>query len=128
MKAMIGRWMVALAGMMVAGALTVSGLPTSAATPQQQASAVKVQKAQRTPKAQKAQRKPKAAKTIEGKINLNSASAEELDALPRIGPKVAQRMVEYRTAHNGFKTVDELRNVKGIGPKLLEAIRPYLTL
>ena len=127
MKATIGRWMVALAGMMVAGALTVSGFPASAATPEQ-APTVKVQKAQRTPKGQKAQRTPKAAKTIEGKINLNSASAEELDALPRIGPKVAQRMVEYRTAHNGFKTVDELRNVKGIGPKVLEAIRPYLTL
>ncbi len=51
-----------------------------------------------------------------------------MSGLPHIGVKVAQRIVEYRSAHKGFKSVDELRNVKGCGPKVLERIRPYVTL
>lgn len=76
----------------------------------------------------KAHKSAKAPKLPEGKINLNTATAEQLDALPRIGPKVAQRIVDYRSEHKSFKSIDELRNVKGVGPKVLEAIRPYLTL
>jgi comEA protein len=69
-----------------------------------------------------------AAKAPASKIKLNAATAEQLESLPRIGPKTAQRIVEYRDAHDGFKKVDELRNVKGIGPKVLELIRPHVTL
>jgi len=69
-----------------------------------------------------------AAKTPAKKVQLNAATAEELEALPKIGPKTAQRIVEYRDSHKGFKTVDELLNVKGIGPKVLELIRPHITL
>jgi comEA protein len=69
------------------------------------------------------------AKALDGtKVNINTATAEEFARLPHVGAKAAQRIVEYRSAHASFKSVDELRNVKGIGPKVLEGIRPYATL
>jgi competence protein ComEA len=61
-------------------------------------------------------------------IDLNTASAGEFDLLPGIGPALAQRIIEYRTAHGGFKAVDELRQVSGIGPKKLEAIKDRVTV
>jgi competence protein ComEA len=61
-------------------------------------------------------------------IDLNTASASELDLLPGIGPTLAQRIIEYRDRHNGFKTIDELRQVSGIGPKKLEAIKDRVTV
>ncbi len=61
-------------------------------------------------------------------IDLNAASASELDLLPGIGPALAQRIIEYRSRHNGFKTIDELRQVSGIGPKKLEAIKDRVTV
>jgi DNA uptake protein and related DNA-binding proteins len=54
-------------------------------------------------------------------VNVNSASASEIaDALSGVGEVKAQAIVEYRKAHGGFKSVDELANVKGIGAKTLE--------
>ena len=61
------------------------------------------------------------------RINVNTATAEELEALPRIGPALAQRIIAYRQAHGPFQKVDDLLAVKGIGPALLETIRPYVT-
>ena len=78
---------------------------------------------------QKAQHAPRGAKKApEAKVNINSATVSQFQTLPRIGAKVAQRIVDYREAHKGFKSVDELRNVKGIGPKVFESLKPYLTL
>ena len=65
---------------------------------------------------------------LTGKISLNNASVEELTKLPRIGEKVAQRIVEYRGKHGGFKKVEELMNVKGIGEKTFEHLRENLSL
>lgn len=80
-------------------------------------------------KATKAPKAPRAAKpAFEGKVALNTATAEQLEKLPRVGPKLAQRIVEYRTQHTAFRSVDELRNVKGVGAKMLESLRPHLTL
>ena len=65
---------------------------------------------------------------LEGKININTAEAEQLTMLPGIGEKTAGLIVEYRTKNGNFKTIDDLTNVKGIGTKTLEKIRMYLIL
>ena len=62
------------------------------------------------------------------KVNINQASAKELANLPRIGDKVAERIVEYRQAHGSFARVEDLMEVKGIGEKLFTSLKPYLTL
>ena len=71
----------------------------------------------------------KAAVTESGvseKIDINNADEIQLETLPGIGPKMAVRITEYRKVNGGFKSVDELQNVKGIGPKLLEKIKPLV--
>jgi competence protein ComEA len=60
------------------------------------------------------------------KINLNTAGVEELGILPRVGPVLAQRIVDWRLQHGRFKTAQELDAVDGIGPKLLEALLPLV--
>ena len=60
-------------------------------------------------------------------ININTATAEELDLLPGIGPTLAQRIVDYRTSHGPFSTVSELTLVEGIGISTLEVILDYIT-
>ena len=60
-------------------------------------------------------------------IDLNRASVQDLEAVPGIGPVLAQRIVDYRKAHGPFKRIDELQEkVLGFGPKKLESIKPYL--
>ena len=56
-------------------------------------------------------------------VSLGSASAEQLDSIDGIGPTLAQRIVEYRRQHGGFHSVDELRQVEGIGEKRFETLR-----
>jgi len=58
-----------------------------------------------------------------GCVNINRATLEELDGLPGIGPAYAQRIVAYRTEHGPFEDVEELIQIKGIGPATLEKIR-----
>jgi comEA protein len=62
-----------------------------------------------------------------GKVNINTASAEQLTALPGVGEKLAARIVEYRQKSGGFKTPQELMNVQGIGEKNFQKIQGYLT-
>ncbi|HKQ96916.1 MAG TPA: helix-hairpin-helix domain-containing protein [Candidatus Polarisedimenticolia bacterium] len=69
-----------------------------------------------------------AAQATEGKININTASAEELQSLPGIGPSYAQRIVEHREKNGPFKKVEDLLNVRGIGEKTFEKIRDRLTI
>jgi len=54
------------------------------------------------------------------KININTADAQQLTQLAKVGPAVAQKIVEYREAHGPFKTPEDLLQVKGVGPKILE--------
>lgn len=61
------------------------------------------------------------------KINVNTAGEEELQKLPGIGPAKAKAIVEYRKTKGPFRSVEELLEVKGIGPKTLEKLRPLIT-
>jgi competence protein ComEA len=63
-----------------------------------------------------------------GKTNLNTAGVQELDALPKVGPVLAQRIVDWRKEHGPFKTVEELDAVDGVGPKMLEALLPLVSV
>jgi len=60
-------------------------------------------------------------------VDINTASAQELTELPGIGPVIAGKIVEYREAHP-FATVDEIQEVKGIGPAKFEAIKDRITV
>ena len=63
-----------------------------------------------------------------GMVHLNSATLEQLDELPGVGPVTAQQIVDYRTANGAFRSVDELDAVPGIGPARLEQLRPLVDL
>ena len=63
-----------------------------------------------------------------GRININTATSQELQTLRGIGPVMAQRIIEYRQTSGEFFTVDDLTNVKGIGEKTLEKIRDSITV
>ena|SRR5437867_5417041 len=69
-----------------------------------------------------------APQTTTEKINVNTASSEELTALPGIGKAYADRIVEYREKNGPFKKVEDLLNVRGIGEKTLERIRDRVTV
>jgi competence protein ComEA len=65
---------------------------------------------------------------VSERLDINKAEVEELSQLPGIGEKKAQMIVQYVEENGKFKSVDELVNVKGIGPKLLEKISPFITI
>lgn len=58
------------------------------------------------------------------RVDLNTASAGELDLLPRIGPALAARIIEDRAANGPYNSIDDLQRVSGIGPKTVERLRP----
>ena len=66
--------------------------------------------------------------TTSGPVDLNSATAEQLDALPGIGPVLAQHILDFRTAHGGFRSVDQLRDVSGIGDSTFADLAPLVTV
>jgi len=61
-------------------------------------------------------------------ININTANSEELQLVPGIGPATAEKILQMRKSYGPFKSVDDLRAIKGIGPKRLEKMRKYLTV
>ena len=68
------------------------------------------------------------AKAPAGKVNLNTATVEQLTSVPGVGPKLAARIVEQRQKSGSFKSVQEILSVKGIGEKNLAKIQTYLTV
>src|SRR5437763_12272654 len=63
-----------------------------------------------------------------GVVNINTASPQELSLLPRVGAKVAQRIVDYRNEHGKFAKTSDLMQVKGIGDKSFQNLSSYLTV
>src|SRR5258708_6070551 len=61
-------------------------------------------------------------------VNLNTATALELQQVPGIGPATADKILQMRKSYGSFKSVDDLRAIKGIGPKRLEKMRKYITV
>ncbi|MFH8249966.1 helix-hairpin-helix domain-containing protein [Microbacterium sp. B2969] len=64
----------------------------------------------------------------DGRINLNTADTAALDTLPRVGPAMAQRIIDWREANGRFTSVEDLLAVPGIGDKMLEALRDLVTV
>ncbi len=71
---------------------------------------------------------PASAKPGSGKVNINSASAQDLDGLPGIGPTLAGRIIEYRTSHGAFARIEDLNEVSGIGDKKYADIKDLITV
>lgn len=61
-------------------------------------------------------------------ININTASLEELDGLPGIGPTIAQRIIDYREENGPFQVIDDIMNVSGVGPSTFEQIKDLITV
>jgi competence protein ComEA len=68
------------------------------------------------------------AKAAATTVNLNTATAEQLDGLPGVGPAMAARILEYRQQNGGFKKIEELMNIKGIGEKSFLKLKPLITV
>ena len=69
-----------------------------------------------------------ATKTPVGKININTATLEDLDVLPGIGATIAQRIIDYRNQNGAFKQIEDLKKVRGIGDALFGQIKDLVTL
>ncbi len=67
-----------------------------------------------------------AIQTEDKRVNLNTATLEELDALPGVGPSTAENIIAYREAHGGFAASEEIMNVKRIGEKTFEKLKEYI--
>lgn len=70
----------------------------------------------------------KSKKAVSGKLNLNTATVDQLQLLPGVGPSKAERVVTWRKKNGGFKRVADLRKVKGFGYKTLKKLEPYLDI
>ena len=71
---------------------------------------------------------PKPAATAAAPVNLNTATAEQLATIPGVGPKMAERIIDYRSKNGGFKKVEDLMNVSGVGEKSFLKMKPLITV
>lgn len=61
-------------------------------------------------------------------LNINTATLEELQTLPSIGPQTASKIIQYRVEHGNYSSIEALTGVKGIGEKTLEKVKPYISV
>ena len=71
---------------------------------------------------------PKTTATAAAPVNLNTATAEQLATIPGVGPKMAERIIDYRQKNGGFKKVEDLMNVSGVGEKSFLKMKPLITV
>jgi competence protein ComEA len=69
-----------------------------------------------------------AATQSNAKLNINRATASQLEELPGVGPVLAQRIVEYRQAHGGFRRIEELDAVSGVGPSMMSKLKDVVSV
>lgn len=126
------RLALGVAALLLAGGATVRGLRTGpapaelAGAPAVEASASRLA-AQVADSVERAERRR--APLAQGeRIDPNTAPADELDRLPKVGPALAQRIVEWRASHGAFRTMADLDSVPGVGPALLRDAGPHLAL
>ena len=72
------------------------------------------------------QKLPDNTETSSSKVNINTGDLEELEGLPHIGPSIAQKIIDYRKTNGNFKTIEDIKNVKGIGDKTFEDIKDFI--
>lgn len=68
------------------------------------------------------------AKASQQKVNINTASLEELQRLPRVGPQIAQRIIDYRNEHGNFKRIEDIMKVRGIGERTFNQLKDLITV
>jgi len=71
---------------------------------------------------------PSSAKALDGVVNLNTATEAQLIMLPRVGEKVARRIIDFRDQHGPFQRPEDLMNVQGIGEKVFDRLKPHLAV
>ena len=71
---------------------------------------------------------PQPTATATAPVNLNTATAEQLATIPGVGPKMAERIIDYRQKNGGFKKVEDLMNVSGVGEKSFLKMKPLITV
>lgn len=67
-------------------------------------------------------------KASQQKVNINTASLEELQRLPRVGPQIAQRIIDYRKEHGNFKRIEDIMKVRGIGERTFNQLKDLITV
>ncbi len=86
----------------------------------------KVAEAEPEAKQPEAKKAPKSKQSLTGKLNLNTATGDQLQLLPGVGPSKADRVLAWRKKYGAFKRVADLRKVKGFGYKTLKKLEPFL--
>lgn len=76
----------------------------------------------------RSERLPAETRTPIGKININTATVEQLDVLPGIGPAIGQRIIDYRAQNGNFAKIDDIKNVRGIGDAVFDQIKDLITV
>ncbi|BBN99252.1 helix-hairpin-helix domain-containing protein [Sporolactobacillus terrae] len=80
------------------------------------------------PSAQESENGALESQSAQSKVNINTADEQEMQQLPGVGPAKAKAIIQYRTEHGSFKSVDDLAGVSGIGEKSLERMKPFMAL